>query len=90
MGDSNAMFQVGLCYYLGIGAKVDKCKAFEYYWKSAEAGCSIGIFKIAFCYRYGIGVAEYYNKFKDWLKKYINFFCHYICNFLKLKIFLNY
>jgi hypothetical protein len=30
---------------------------------------SIGIFKTAICYYYGIGVEKSYSKFDEWIKK---------------------
>ncbi|RIB07424.1 kinase-like domain-containing protein [Gigaspora rosea] len=58
MNNSNGMYQVGYCYYLGIGVEIDKHKAFTYYLKSAEAGNSMEIWKTVWCYYYGIGVEK--------------------------------
>ncbi|RIB19886.1 kinase-like domain-containing protein [Gigaspora rosea] len=69
MNTSNGMYQVGFCYYLGIGVEIDKYKAFSYYLKSAEAGNSMGIWKTAWCYYYGIGVEKNDDKFRKWIKK---------------------
>ncbi|KAF0333013.1 SEL1 protein [Gigaspora margarita] len=54
---------------IGIGVELDKHKAFMYYLKSAEAGCSMGIFKVAICYKYGVGVENNEEKFRDWILK---------------------
>ena len=78
MNNSNGMYQVGYCYYLGIGVDVDKQKAFTYYLKSAEEGNSIGIWKTAICYRYGIGVEENFNEFVKWFYKYVNYVNFYL------------
>jgi TPR repeat protein len=51
--------------------EMNKHKAFEYYLKSAEMSNSIGIFKTAICYYYRIGVEKNYDKFEEWIKKYV-------------------
>ncbi|KAF0540165.1 HCP-like protein [Gigaspora margarita] len=38
MNNSNRMYQVAHCCYLGIGVEIDKHKAFTYYLKSVKAG----------------------------------------------------
>ena len=48
---------------------MNKCKAVEHYLKSAEIDNSIGIFKTAICYYYGIVVEESYNKYREWIVK---------------------
>ncbi|RIB07457.1 kinase-like domain-containing protein [Gigaspora rosea] len=69
--NSNGMYtyQVGYCYYLGIGVEIDKHKAFTYYLKSAEAGNSMGIWKTAWCYYYGIGAKKNLRKWREWIDK---------------------
>ncbi|KAF0558237.1 hypothetical protein F8M41_009964 [Gigaspora margarita] len=37
MNNSNRMYQVAHCCYLGIGVEIDKHKAFTYYLKSVKA-----------------------------------------------------
>ncbi|RIB26908.1 kinase-like domain-containing protein [Gigaspora rosea] len=69
MNNSNGMYQVGYCYYLGIRVEIDKYKAFKYYLKSAEAGNSMGIWKTAWCYCYGIGVEKNSNEWWKWIQK---------------------
>ncbi|RIB08333.1 kinase-like domain-containing protein [Gigaspora rosea] len=69
MNNPKRIYQVGYCYYLGIGVEIDKHKAFTYYLKSAETGNSMGIWKTAICYYYGIGVEENDDKFYEWIKK---------------------
>ncbi|RIB29727.1 kinase-like domain-containing protein [Gigaspora rosea] len=69
MNNSNGMYQVGYCYYLGIGVEIDKHKAFTYYLKSAEADNSMGIWKTVWCYYYGIGVEKNDDKWWEWYKK---------------------
>jgi TPR repeat protein len=39
------MYQVGVCYDLGIGVETDKQKAFEHYKNSAKGGNSKGFLK---------------------------------------------
>ena len=63
------MFQVGFCYYNGIGVEMNKHKTFEHYRKSAEMNNSNGIFKTAICYYYGIGVEQNTDKFWEWIYK---------------------
>ncbi|RIB24790.1 kinase-like domain-containing protein [Gigaspora rosea] len=53
---------------IGIGVELDKHKAFTHYLKSAVAGNSMGIFKVAICYRYRVGVEKNEVKFYDWIK----------------------
>ena len=42
-------------YELGIGINKDEIKAFEYYKKSAENGCTSTKFQLGYCYVNGIG-----------------------------------
>ena len=63
------MYQVGYCYYLGIGVEKDKHKAFEHYKKSAAMNNLNGIYKTAICYYHGIGVERDINKFFEWINK---------------------
>ncbi|RIB22195.1 kinase-like domain-containing protein [Gigaspora rosea] len=70
MNHSNGMYQVGYCYYLGIGVEIDKHKAFTYYLKSVEADNSMGIWKTAWCYYYGIGVEKNRNEWRKWFQKF--------------------
>ncbi|RIB04423.1 kinase-like domain-containing protein [Gigaspora rosea] len=73
MNNPNGMYQVGYCYYLGIGVKMNKHKAFKYYLKAAKAGNSMGIFKTAICYYYGVGVKKNKDKYYYWTEKNSNY-----------------
>ncbi|RIB26023.1 hypothetical protein C2G38_2164500 [Gigaspora rosea] len=66
MNNSNGMYQVAYCYYLGIGIEIDKQKAFSYYLKSADAGNSMGIWKTT-CTELAWKKNEY--KFYEWIYK---------------------
>ena len=80
MNNSSGIFQVGFCYYHGIGVEMDKHQAFVHYRKLAEMNNSYGIFKTAICYYYGIGVEKNINKYfvlsKSMKKIYSKFFCN--------------
>ena len=69
MNNPNGMYQVGYCYYLGIGVEIDMHKAFMYYLRSAEAGNSMGIRKTAVCYKYGLGVEKSEAICEYWRRK---------------------
>ena len=47
----------------------DYTQAFEWYKKGAEAGYGNSMFKLGFCYRYGMGTHEDQQEAMKWLKK---------------------
>ncbi|KAF0479087.1 NACHT domain-containing protein [Gigaspora margarita] len=69
MNSSNGLSWLGQCYDLGIGVEIDKCKAFTYYLKAAEAGNFMGIWETSICYKYGIGIEQNINKYNEWIEK---------------------
>ncbi|UZO02372.1 uncharacterized protein OCT59_020853 [Rhizophagus irregularis] len=61
--------RIGFCYANGIGTAKDNKKAFEWYTKSAIAGCANGQCNLGFCYANGIGTAKDDNKAFEWYLK---------------------
>ena len=49
-------YELGRCYYYGIGTEHDGSKAFMYYYKAANAGHIKAREAVAECYRKGLGV----------------------------------
>ncbi|GBB96650.1 hypothetical protein RclHR1_00280042 [Rhizophagus clarus] len=52
---SNYIFMLGKFSLLGIGADIDKKKAFGLYQKAADLGSASGICNLGYCYQKGIG-----------------------------------
>ena len=52
-GNSNAQYNLGLCYENGKGVEIDLEKAFYWYQKSAEAGNSDAQYNLGLCYENG-------------------------------------
>ena len=49
-------YELGRCYFYGVGTEHDGSKAFMYYYKSANAGHIKAREAVADCYRRGLGV----------------------------------
>ncbi|MDP1580558.1 MAG: tetratricopeptide repeat protein [Candidatus Didemnitutus sp.] len=64
-GNARAAAWLGALYYWGNSdmkhVRKNKTKAFHYTRQAAEAGCSIGLRNLAFCYEHGIGTPENYT-----------------------------
>lgn len=68
-GDKRATYELGFCYYYGIGVERDLKTAIEYYEASANAGCEDAMIELANCYLRGIGTCKRVDKAIDLLEK---------------------
>lgn len=57
-GNAEAMFNLGVCYYDGIGVEQDYAEAIEWWGSAAEWGVAKAQFNLASCYANGIGVEQ--------------------------------
>ena len=68
LGDANAQFKLGYCYYSGQGVEKDYSQAV--YWYKMAAGCSPQAqYELAKCYYFGQGVEKDYSLAIYWYKK---------------------
>lgn len=65
-GISNAMYNLGLCYYLGEGKEVDRKEAFGWFLKAAEKGHVDAMYNVAVCYENGEGTDMDLEKAIQW------------------------
>src|SRR6266542_2423341 len=63
---------LGYCYQYGLGRKIDKFKAFEFYFKSAAGGNSNAQNNLGYCYQNGIGITKDKKKAFEWYLKAAN------------------
>ncbi len=63
------MNNLGTCYQDGEGTHQDYDKAFYWYKKSAEEGCTIAMFNLAESYRKGEGTQVDLNEAIAWYNK---------------------
>ena len=68
-GNSDAQFNLALCYERGHGVEQDFSKAVYWYQKAAEAGNSDAQFNLALCYERGHGVEQDFSKAVYWYQK---------------------
>lgn len=61
-GDTEAMFETGVCYRHGEGVPQDDTKAVEYYTLAYEKGCSEAALNLGIMYTEGLGVEQNYSK----------------------------
>jgi len=65
-GNSNAQFNLAVCYEHGVGVEKNLQKAFELYTKSAEQGNQVSQHALARCYLHGEGVNQSIEKAFKW------------------------
>lgn len=69
-GDEDAMYQLGNCYYEGVGGvKQDYTTAIYWYEKASKKGKAEASFMIAYCYFYGVGVKTDFQKSEEYANK---------------------
>jgi TPR repeat protein len=68
-GDSDAQFNLGLCYYNGEGVPKDKKMAVYWFSKSAEQGYSEAQYNLGVCYYNGEGIPKDMKKAVYWFSK---------------------
>ena len=64
-GDSNAQFNVGLCYY----NEGNYSAAVNWFRKAAQGGVADAMHNLGCCYAMGLGVSRDFEKAKYWLGK---------------------
>jgi len=67
--DSNAQYNLAICYENGNGVEMDLEKAVQWYQKSAEGGDSSAQYNLAICYERGEGVEIDLEKAVQWYQK---------------------
>ena len=68
-GNTEAMYQLGDCYYCGIGVGKDKAQAAVWYRKGADAGNAKAMYELGYCYQHGMGVDKDYTQAAKWYQK---------------------
>ena len=69
-GDTKAQITIGQFYYYGEnGIEQDYAEAFKWYKKAADAGSSVGEYRVGFCYQKGQGVPQNPQEAIKWYKK---------------------
>ncbi len=68
-GDVKALYNLGLCYIMGIGTKKDAVQSFEFIFQSAEEGYIEANYTLGEYYQGGIGTKKDYNKACECYKK---------------------
>lgn len=58
MNNSDAMVNLGVCYFNGTGVKQNEEKAVELYSKAAEMNHSSAMYNLGYCYSHGRGVNQ--------------------------------
>ena len=67
--DEKAMAHLGWFYENAVVVPKDEKKAYALYKCSAEKGCGLGQYYLAYCYLYGIGTSIDYELSSYWLQK---------------------
>lgn len=68
-GDATAQFQLGECYFRGLGIAQNNKEAFSWYRKAAEQGDEKAQFMLGECYKDGIGVMKSKMIARKWYRK---------------------
>ena len=69
LDDPEALFYLGICYYLGEGTEIDKNFAFHYFEKAAEKGYAQAQYNVGICYLNGDGVEKNSKLAFQWFLK---------------------
>ena len=68
-GNSDAQYQLGILYYIGIGVSQDFAKAFHWFKKAAAKGDPDAQYSLGELYEQGKGVAPDLDKALEWYQK---------------------
>jgi len=71
-GDAAVQYQLGLCYYGGLGVSKDYLEAAKWWHKAADQDNASAQFKLGLCYYGGYGVARDYEAAVKWWRKAAN------------------
>lgn len=66
LGDSEAQYELGLCYFYGWGVKQNYTEAFKWFREAAVRGEIDALQAIGKCYMDGKGVRQSYSKAKEY------------------------
>ena len=69
MGEPNAQYNLGICYYKGQGVKQDFGEAVKWLKKAAEQGIVFAQYNLGVCYYSGQGIKQDFEEAVKWLKK---------------------
>ena len=69
LGDPEAQYNVGECYYDGDGVEQDFVEAVRWYKKAADQGHAKAQYSLGFCYAKGKGVGQDYGQARVWWLK---------------------
>jgi len=68
-GNKVAQYDLGNCYYNGIGVEMDAPRAVSWFTKAAEQGYAPAQYAMSERYRYGRGVEQNDQKSFEWMKR---------------------
>lgn len=68
-GNTDAMYNLGLCYKTGTGVKADARQAVEWYRRAAELGSAAAMNNLGVCYENGTGVEKDARQALSWYDK---------------------
>ena len=69
LGDVEAQFQLGVCYYRGEGVAQDFVEAVRWFHKAAEQGDAPAQYNLGVCYYFGRGVAQDFEEAFQWYRQ---------------------
>ena len=69
LGDSDAMYDLGVCYVNGQGVPQDYAEAVKWYRKAADLGNADAMTNLGLCYDNGQGVSQDYAEAVKWYRK---------------------
>ena len=68
-GNANAQFNLGFCYYVGMGVDPDYEEAFRLYQLAADQEFPVAMFAVGDCYYLGNGVEKNMEAAAEWYQK---------------------
>ena len=68
-GNANAQFNLGFCYYTGMGVEPDYNEAFRLFKLAADQGFPVALFAVGDCYYLGTGVEKDPEAAREWYQK---------------------
>ena len=65
----DGQFNLGFCYYIGLGVEQDYNEAFRLFRLSADRGFPVAMFAVGDCYYLGTGAEKDLDAAKAWYQK---------------------